>query len=299
MRTLVPLSLAILLMPACSSGVDGELVVGVQADPIAGLQSVRVTATTAAGTQVDVVDASRLPWERVFRAHAPSPQIAVKVEGLDPSGNAVITRTARAPMPPAMDSKLLRIRLQSVCAKGAAPACTAANQTCISGRCQDDELLAGDLERYRADWATDVPDICRPLNAGPPEVIVGTGQTDYLPLMSGQVVQAERGPQGGHHLYIALRQKNLHRSGSTTTITGKQPASGVEIPPTSFVFSFDPDEGGYCKLYGLRYQLDNGGLDYTQFLDKDLDITVTVRDSSANVGTGTVRVHVAPTVLGM
>lgn len=67
---------------------------------------------------------------------------------------------------------------------------------------------------------------------------------------------------------------------------------------TAFVFTFDQDEGGYCKLYGLRYQLDNGGIDYTQFLDHDLDITVTVRDSSGTVGKGTVRVHVSPTIIG-
>jgi hypothetical protein len=247
---------------------------------------------------VDTIDAFRLPWEKPLLAHGSNPIAFVKVEGLDVAGNPILTRTAHAPMPSPMDNKLLRIRLQVVCSAGLAM-CTEANQTCIGGRCQDDTLLESDLEPYRMDWATDVADACRPANAGAPEVIVGTGQTDYLPLMTGQVLQAELGPQGGHHLYIALRQKNLHRSGSTTTITAKQPGTGATIPPTSFVFTFDPDEGGYCKLYGLRYQLDNGGIDYMQFLDKDLDLTVTVRDSSANVGSGTIRIHVAPTIIGM
>ena len=76
-----------------------------------------------------------------------------------------------------------------------------------------------------------------------------------------------------------------------------QPGSNLTVPPAAFIFTFDPDEGGYCKLYGLRYQLDAGGADYMSFLDKDLDITVTVRDTAGTVGSGTVRVHVAPTIL--
>jgi len=232
------------------------------------------------------------------------PDLTLLVEGVDGSGATVISRTAKTPIPiQTPEQRLLRVKLTSLCmtvpvmGAPAGPMCTAVDQTCIAGRCQDNHLLPSDLEIYQPTWATDVPDICRPASPGTAEVIVGTGQTDYLPLIAGQVVQAERGPQGGHHLYIALRQKNLHRSGSTTTITGRRPDTGVDIPPTAFVFTFDADEGGYCKLYGLRYQLDNGGIDYTQFLDHDLDLTVTVRDSSGTVGKGTVRVHVSPTVL--
>jgi len=294
-RTLIALFSAGIVF--CASAVDGQITIGVQAEPIQDLQSVRITTTTDTGSQVDTVSAFQLPWEKKLSVRAAAPRVALKVEGLDVANNVIMTRTARAPMPPPMQDKLLRIRLENVCRS--APACTAANQTCIAGRCQDDELLIGDLEQYRMGWATDLPDICRGTNPGPPEVIVGTGQTDYLPLTPGQTLQAELGPQGGHHLWIALRQRNVHRSGSTTTITAKQPDSGVQIPPTAFVFTFDPDEGGYCKLYGLRYQLDNGGIDYMQFLGKDLDITVVVRDTNDDVGTGTIRIHVGATLLGM
>ena len=63
---------------------------------------------------------------------------------------------------------------------------------------------------------------------------------------------------------------------TATTITGVQPGANLAAPATAFVFTFDPDEGGYCKLYGLRYQLDNGGIDWHQFLGKPLDLTVVV-----------------------
>jgi hypothetical protein len=287
-------------MGGCPSAAqDHELCVGVQAEMFTGIDNVRITTTTPEGPKTETVTFAQLPHETWAHSLRDDPELSVKVEGLDSANNVVMVRTARAPMPITSPvPSLLRIRLSALCFPPGGPTCTAPEQTCIAGRCQDDHLLPSDLETYTPQWATDVPDICRPANAGPPEVIVGTGQTDYLPLMTGQVVQAEKGPQGGHHLYIALRQKNLHRSGSTTTITAVRPDTMVDIPPTAFVFTFDQDEGGYCKLYGLRYQLDNGGIDYTQFLDQDLDITVTVRDSSGTVGKGTVRVHVSPTIIG-
>ena len=69
----------------------------------------------------------------------------------------------------------------------------------------------------------------RPTSASPrtraaPVVQVGTGQTDYLPVTAGQTVQMEQGPQGGHHVWIAVRQRNLKQSGSTTTITSVVPS---------------------------------------------------------------------------
>jgi hypothetical protein len=291
---------------ACSSPPQGVLVVGIQSEPLGNtVRTVRITASTTRGVEKQTIDASRLPYETTLTGRG---TLDLEVEGLDPNGAPVLVRTARAPFPTASAEKMLvRIRLTSSClavpinGPGGADGnlCAAASRlTCIGGRCVDDRLAEADLELYTAGWAAaDTPDLCRPANAGPPEVIVGSGQTDYLPLAPNQVVQLERGPQGGHHLYVALRMKNLHRSGSTTTITGKQPGSNVDIPPAAFIFTFDPAEGGYCKLYGLRYQLDAGGADYTQFLDKDFDLTVTVRDTNGTVGSGTVRVHIAPTLL--
>ena len=53
------------------------------------------------------------------------------------------------------------------------------------------------------------------------ELFLGTGQTDFSPLNDGQTLQLERGPQGGHHIWIAARMKNLRQSGSRTTLTAK------------------------------------------------------------------------------
>ena len=53
----------------------------------------------------------------------------------------------------------------------------------------------------------------------------------------------------------------------------------------------------FCKLYGIRYQLDNEGIDYKQFLGKPLDVTVTVTDPGGATATSTTRVQIAPTLL--
>jgi hypothetical protein len=234
--------------------------------------------------------------------------IGVQVEGYQSaswtpqsSDSPVLVRTAETSFVP-NQVELLRVMLQGECLLGlpggppGAPPCTAP-QTCIGGSCQDDTVAPQALEPYTSSWATDVPDICKPANAGPPVVQVGTGQTDYLPLTDGQTVQAEQGPQGGHHIWIAVRQQNIQQSGSTTTITSVQPGTNLAGPRMSFVFTFQPDEGDFCKLYGLRYQLDLDGTDYHLFLGQPLDVTVTIADQSGTTGSATAHVNIASTIL--
>jgi hypothetical protein len=143
----------------------------------------------------------------------------------------------------------------------------------------------------------EVDDLCKPALGLPPEVSVGQGQNEYLPLIDLQTVQVERGPQGGHHIWIALRMKNLLRSGSRTVITGVSPETSIEIAPFEVIFTFDPGEGGSCLLYGLRYQLDARGVDYQPLLGKELDLTVTVTDRAGDSGQGSRRVTLSSTVL--
>jgi hypothetical protein len=175
------------------------------------------------------------------------------------------------------------------------PTCKAPD-TCIKGLCRSPVVPPGRLEAYTPSWPTNAPDVCKARGGGAPTVHAGTGQTGYLPLAADQVLQAEAGPQGGHHIWIAVRMKNLKQTGSVTTISAVQPGTGSVIPPSRFAFTFDADEGGYCKLYGLRYQLDNGGIDYRPFLGKPLDVTAAVVDANGATATSTVRIQVAPTL---
>jgi hypothetical protein len=269
-----------------------------------------VTTIGGAPSTDEVIAPSALPHEvKLTPPNGDATQpIAVAVDGYQQTGwtpqssePPVLVRTAETSFV-TDQTMLLRVLLQGDCLLGlpggapGAPTCTAP-QTCIGGACKDDHVGAQALEPYAPDWANNAPDVCKPLGAGAPIVQVGTGQTDYLPLTDGQTVQMEQGPQGGHHVWIAVRQENLKQMGSTTTITSVQPTTGLKGPETAFVFTFNPDQGGFCKLSGLRYQLDIDGTDYHMFLGQPLDLTVVIADASGATGTGTAHIDIAPTIL--
>jgi hypothetical protein len=311
--------LAWVAVAACSSSpssdppADDGIVVGIQSDgSLAGaLGSLHVVATVASSPAADVVlTPTALPDEIPLAPPSAdsTAAVAVRIEGYESPGwtarsseAPLLVRTAETHFV-AGQRALLRIVLQGQCLLAlpggppGGPTCTAP-QTCIGGACQGDAVPPQSLEPDAANWAENAPDVCKPLHAGPPVVQVGVGQTDYLPVTSGQTVQMEQGPQGGHHIWVAVRQQNLKQSGSTTTITSVVPTIGLAGPKTSFVFNFDPDEGDFCKLYGLRYQLDVDGTDYHEFLGRPLDVTVTIKDPGGATGTGTAHLNIDPQLL--
>ena len=298
---------------SASSASPEGIVVGIQSEEsLAGalgkLHVVTTVGSTPAGDAV--LPPSGLPYEVRLAPPAgdPTASVAVRVEGYQSSGwtprsseAPLLVRTAETQFVSGQLA-LLRIVLQGQCLLGlpggppGGPSC-ASPQTCIDGSCQPDAVPVQSLEAYTAAWATNAPDVCKPAHAGPPVLQVGTGQTDYLPVTAGQTVQMEQGPQGGHHIWVAVRQRNLKQTGSTTTITSVVPTTGLVGPRTSFVFNFDPDEGNFCKLYGLRYQLDVDGTDYHAFLGKPLDVTVTIKDASGSTGTGVAHLNIDPQLL--
>jgi len=296
-----------------------RLVVGVQSDSFAGsLSELHVLVRVAGALVVDEIvrptsgaRAIHQPWEKTLDApgSAPAAGVDVVVEARAKPGEApLLTRLASTHFVPGR-TELLRVQLESRCAVYPPPApgsrvpgplsgpTCAAPSTCILGACRSSEVPPGELEPYAANWPANAPDRCKPRDAGAAAVVVGTGQTEYLPLAPLQTLQAEAGPQGGHHVWIATRMKNMKQALSTTRIEGVQPGTGTTIPPSTFVFNYAPDEGGYCKLYGLRYQLDNGGIDYKQFLGKPLDVRVTVTDPAGTTATSTAHIQVAPTLV--
>lgn len=327
------------LLAACpgSSGGEpgaqqGSLVVGVQSEDFGGLvQAVHIVAsvdgkvtddetitigapgTPGAGGTAGA--AATLPKEIVLEG-APGARAEVTVEALTSQAatrgatptTPVVVRRAATQLPSGA-KKLLRVQLETRCVTFSAPGSTLspaptcdAPQTCALGRCVSEEVSYDQLEDYEATWATSPPDICRPANHGPPEVILGVGQTDFAPLADGQTLMLEQGPQGGHHIWLAVRMRNLRQSGSPTTLTAKlvdDPASA--IAPAAYVFTFDRDEGSYCKLYGLRFQLDSGaanlGADYKRFLGKKIEVTASITDSTKATAAATRTILIADKLL--
>jgi hypothetical protein len=238
-----------------------------------------ITVTGAAGSRVDVA-----------------------VELLPAAGGGPLLSRMASTHLVAGGKKLLRLYLDAGCWQGQAglpPPVCATPLTCVDGACAPRDVAEAALEDYDPTWGEAPPDICRPAKHGLPEVMLGTGQTDYAPLTDGQTLHLELGPQGGHHIWIAARMKNLRRSGSTTTITSS--LEGAPVPPASFVFTFDPDEGAYCKLSGLRYQVDSDASDpstaYKRFLGKQLSVTVEVADSTGAKAHATHLIQLADALL--
>ena len=310
----------VLALASCRARTPTTLVVGIQSDPMGGIVSalhvvIRVGGAVVDDEQIKPPRGSRVgfpqPWEKAITGGTKdAAKVDVQVDAIgDPSAKPLFTRLASTHFVPGRTA-LLRIPLESRCIvypplpRGTSkvpgplsgPTCTAP-ATCIMGACQSSDVPASRLELYAQNWPTNAPDRCKPRGGGPPDLQVGTGQSYYVPIAKGQVLQAEAGPQGGHHVWIATRMKNLKQAGSTTKIVGVQPGTGTPIPPTTLAFTYAPDEGGYCKLFGIRYQLDNEGIDYKQFLGKPLDITVTVTDPAGSTATATTHVQIAPTLL--
>jgi hypothetical protein len=306
----------LLLLPilACTTKAPGDsgLVVGLQGeDVVSTLGVVRVNVDVggqrvATETIATLGNATALPKELTVTG-ASDARVDVRVDGYlgtnpDSGETPILTRLASTQIVGG-SMKLLRVNLEWRCVLGlpggggpGGPACNAP-ETCIGGRCAQSFVLPQDLESYTTSWPHNAPDACKPNPGDTPIVVLGTGQTDYLPLVENQELALEKGPQGGHHIWIAARMKNLKQSGSTTTISGMQPDTGLSAPPTSFVFTFDKDEGGFCKLYGLRYQLDTGGADYKAFLGKPLDVKVEIADRAGLKGSATVRIKIASQIL--
>ena len=293
--------------PADASPPTTAVIVGVQSEPLNGaIDSIRLVTELNGATHSDEsFGPDALPHEvKLLPPNGDvSAVVGAKVSGfLGTVGpQPLLLRTAETGFAPGQ-TVLLRILLQGPCLlplpglMGGAPSCMAP-QTCVDGACKDDHVSPQDLETYVPSWAASTPDICKPANAGPPVLQMGTGQTDYLPLNDGDTLQAEQGPQGGHHIWIAVRQRNLKQSGCTTTITSVQPG-GLVGPRSSFAFVFEPDQGGFCKLFGLRYQLDSDGTDYHLFLGQPLDVTVTIADSmTGESGSAVAHINVAPQAL--
>lgn len=181
------------------------------------------------------------------------------------------------------------------------PACAGVTcgptDTCIGGTCKDPFEDPAQLSDYFPEWSDDTgpKDRCEP--GGDPTVLVGEGQADYHEVSPGQVLQVEAGPQGGYHVWIAARIKNLKQSGSIIELSGRIPAAEYDIEPMILAFTFDPDEGDFCKIYGLRFRLDDAAHSIESLLGLDLDLTMTITDKDGDVGVGTLDAKLSDSIL--
>lgn len=299
MRPRSLLFFALLGVASCGSEAEppttGDVIVGVTTDLRVGVDitALRVVATQG-GTVVDdhtlSLGAGNLvvPLEIPFADRPPGERVGVTLEAFTGAATTPIVRRTASTDVLLGQTLLLRAGLDSACVVhpggGSAGLC-APELTCIGGACVDPFVSPHVLEAYAPDWAeSGAGDACKPLGAGAPKVIVGHGQTDFFTSEDLELAQVEAGPQGGHHIWVAARQKNLRRSGSITRVAGKVLSTGREIAPFAVVFTFDPDEGGYCKVFGLRFQLDDEAHPIAELFGEPVELTVTISDPDGDVG---------------
>lgn len=193
---------------------------------------------------------------------------------------------------------LLRVPIDSRCAVApgsSAPSCVSP-ETCISGMCAGSEIDPTSLPIYTPTWSKPSSDICKPTGSAPIVVDVGEGQSDYMAMNDLDVGQVEAGPQGGHHIWVAIRMKGLYQSASITKVTGHFDDINLDVDPFQVFFTFEQDEDGYCKLYGLRFQLD-AEHDINDLLGRVLKVTVQITDTDGDVGIGERVVTLSKTTL--
>ncbi|MEO7327745.1 MAG: hypothetical protein ABI193_04160 [Minicystis sp.] len=270
-------------------GLTSDLRVGVDIDRVHVIMRVAGEVTRDEILGADMSKPLVLPTELPFENLAEGTQIDVALSAFR------INETKKPLVERSVSSKilggkklLLRVQLDSRCAVApgsSAPVCIAP-LTCVAGLCAPIAVDARNLPAWVLGWEKASTDLCKPQGAGAPSVTVGEGQSDYLATMDNDVAQVEAGPQGGHHIWIAVRMKNLLQSGSITTITGHFEDPKLDAGPFQVIFTFDQDEGGYCKLYGLRFQLDQS-TPIEPLLGKTVKVTVKVTDKDGTVGVGT------------
>ncbi|WP_437777233.1 hypothetical protein [Sorangium sp. So ce1097] len=283
----------------------GTVVVGVTSELTPGVDIDRVRVVLRAGGALlrdDVLThrSGQLFFPREFAFEDLDDRTAVEISleafGAEDPDRPVLVRAAATQVVGGR-TLLLRLRLERECVVAPGAATCPAPQTCVAGSCSAPHVDPGRLEPYSASWKADaVPDPCKPDGGGAPVVVVGEGQGDYFPLEDLDEVQVEAGPQGGYHVFIAIRIKNLRRSGSMTVVSGVVPELDTTIEPLRVIFTLDPDEGGFCKLSGLRFRLD-GERTIEELLGKVVDIEVTVTDTDGDTGTGRRRVTLSEAIL--
>ena len=247
----------------------GGMAVGILSDFAAGseIERLRVVITEDGRTVRDDVFAagsSSLPL--VFPLEIPSRWIPwdapfeVRLEAFAPGSSVpLLTRVAKTKGPFKLDH-VLRVRLERECIAGTSlmgelvtPSCEAP-LTCAGALCVDPYAPPETLDEYSETWATPPPDPCAPTeaaDAAEPFVEFGQGEDGvYAPLAEDGTILVHGGLQGGFHMFVGVRVKNLHweHPRLAFSMTDEEGASVTCITP-SFL---EPFGDGSCINAGLR-----------------------------------------------
>jgi hypothetical protein len=213
--------------------------------------------------------------------------VDVTVDGYETAKGAILVhRTARGRVP--LGKSTLVLDLDPACLLDKGPPICGTGSTCKNGQCLNDAFGLDDLI-IEADSQNGVTtDTC--VISGEPAVFVGTGDKAFESLGDGSTLPIYAGSQGGHHLLLSFQTANLVGRGLSVVVSGVQPGSGLELPITTFSAPFVA-KGSRCEANSFIYRIDGGNIDYTRFLGKPLELTVSAREASGKRASQKLRIN--------
>jgi hypothetical protein len=284
-----------------SAGCGGEeagayVAVGLTTDMAVGFDIDHVDRTTKVnGAVTDAVSLSygegnlALPDVFLEEALADDAEIEVSLAALrDGEASPVVTRTVKTRAARGR-TVLLPVSLDEACS---AVSC-AGGATCAEGACVDPFIAASALADYDLAWIETAKDACKAPSGPAPEVVIGKGETAYAELAEDEIVPIEPGPQGGHHVWLALRVAGLRQMGSILGVSGHLPALSFDIPVFKSGITLRKAAENHCEVYGVRFQVDRG-ISVDAVRGQKLDIEVVLEDPNGDGATATKRVVIAP-----
>jgi hypothetical protein len=184
---------------------------------------------------------------------------------------------------------LLPVSLDEACSALVCPD----GATCDEGACVEPFIAPAILAEYDPTWLASAPDACKTPASGDPEIVIGKGESAFTPLEKNEVVAIEAGPQGGHHVWLALRVTGLRQMGSILTVEGTFPELSYELLPFTSHVTLRKTAESHCEIYGVRFQVDRG-IPVAEVRGRALDIDIALKDPNGDVATAMKRVVIAP-----
>ncbi|WP_437938624.1 hypothetical protein [Sorangium sp. So ce341] len=286
------------LAPSACGGeeADARVVAGLTTDMAIGFEVHAIESTT----KVDgvITRAERLsyrsgdlslPAELPIAEARDGAEIELSIAAFrDGEAAPIVTRTT-ATRAASGRSLLLPVSIDAACSGRAC----AAGATCAAGVCVDPFIAPSALDDHDPMWIASAKDACKTPASGEPAIVIGQGESAFAPLDEGEVVPIEAGPQGGHHVWLALRVTGLRQMGSRLRVGGHFLELERELLPFTALVTLRRAGEGRCEIYGIRFQVDRG-LSVEAVRGRALDVEVALEDPNGDAATAAQRVVIAP-----
>lgn len=230
-----------------------------------------------------------LPEEFWFTSVPDGSTVEVAFDAYGP-GDALLLRQRASTIAEAGRRPLLRVGLDEACIDVACPD----DAACSAGTCVAVAREPSSLPEHDSSWLDDAPDACRS-NEGESFLQVGEGRLGYASLQSGATVAVEAGPQGGYHVWLAVRGYGFRQLGSVAEVKGELSMTDHDVPTLLSVVDFARVDGA-CEAPGLRFRIDDGA-PIEELLGQPLSIVVTISDDTGASQSATLDVLLADTFL--